>query len=102
MNTYNDDDGELVRIVIQASSYKAVYERRVYSLFDVFAALGGIYNSLFTIGFLFCAAFSYNLYLSSLIRKLYHFKARYDSELPKAKKSKKGNKGNSDDKGNNN
>ncbi|CDW77920.1 UNKNOWN [Stylonychia lemnae] len=78
INTYNDEDGELVKIVIQASSYKAVYERRVYSLFDVFAALGGIYNSLFTIGFLFCAAFSYNLYLSSLIRKLYHFKARFE------------------------
>lgn len=51
--------------------------------------MGGIYNSLFTIGFLFCAAFSYNLFLSSLIRKLYHFRARFDSELAKDKSKKK-------------
>lgn len=89
MNSYDETDGEIMKINLLASSSTAVYERKVYSLFDVFATLGGIYNSLFTLGFLFCSAFSYNLYLSSLIRKLYHFKARFESELPKNQKKKK-------------
>ena len=59
--------------------------------------LGGIYNSLFTIGFLFSGAFNYNLFLSSIISKLYYFKARFDSEIShkKDKKKKKGDKSDS-------
>jgi uncharacterized membrane protein YciS (DUF1049 family) len=57
----------------------------------MFALLGGIYNSLFTLGFVFCAAFNYNLFLSSIISKLYHFKARFESEISNKKNKKKKN-----------
>ena len=36
--------------------------------------------------------FSYNLMLSSIIRKLYHFKPRFESEVKKNKKKKKDKK----------
>jgi len=80
---------ELVRFTFLASQTSTFYQRSVYTIIQVFAYVGGVYNSLFTIGFLFCAAFSYNLYLSSLIRQLYHFRARFDSELPKKARAKK-------------
>ena len=80
-----------------ASTYNDYYERQVFSIVQMFAQLGGIYNSLFTIGFLFCGAFNYNLFLSSIISKLFYFKARFDSEIShkKDKKKKKGKKSDS-------
>eukprot|EP00347_Sterkiella_histriomuscorum_P022902 403336727 len=89
INSYDEIANDLIRINLVASVYTSIYESKIFTIFDVFAQIGGIYNSLFTLGFLFCAAFSYNLYLSSLIRKLYHFKARFFNELPKNKKDKK-------------
>jgi len=65
-----------------------VYDRRLFSILDVFSQIGGIYNSLFTLGFLFCAAFSYRLMMASLIRKVFHFKPRFQRELKKPKKKK--------------
>ena len=58
----------------------------------MFALLGGIYNSLYTMGFVYCAAFNYNLFLSSIIAKLYHFKPRFKSEISNKKNKKKKNK----------
>ena len=72
-----------------ASTYNDYYERQVFSIVQMFAQLGGIYNSLFTIGFLFCGAFNYNLFLSSIISKLFYFKARFDSEISHKKDKKK-------------
>lgn len=61
------------------------YDRKVFSVIDVFAIIGGIYKSLTVVGFLFCAAFSYDLFISSLIRQLFHFKPRFPNEFQKKK-----------------
>ena len=50
-----------------------VYEKVVFSLADMFSNAGGLFNSLFTLGFAFTATFSYRLFISSLIRQLFHF-----------------------------
>lgn len=47
--------------------------------------MGGIYKSLTIVGFLICAIFSYELLISSLIRKFFHFKPKYDNEFQKPK-----------------
>jgi len=39
-------------------------------------------------GYLFTMTFSYNLMMSSIIRKLYAFNARFASEITKKKKKK--------------
>jgi hypothetical protein len=44
---------------------------------------------MFTIGFLFNAAFSYRLLMSSLIRKLFHFEAKTKEERKRSIKKKK-------------
>lgn len=48
--------------------------------------LGGMFSSLSVIGLIFSMTFSYNLLLSSLIRKLYHFKPKFEKEIKKKKK----------------
>ena len=44
------------------------------------------------IGLIFTRIFSYNLMLSSIIRKLYHFKPKFESEVKVKKKKTKGKK----------
>ena len=65
---------------LRTSREQSVFTRNVYSVYDIFAQIGGIWNSLMFIGLIFCAAFEYNLFLSSLIRKLFHFPARFEKE----------------------
>jgi hypothetical protein len=59
------------------------------SLVDVLGDLGGMFSSLSLIGLILNLTFSYDLLLSSLIRKLYHFKPRFDEEMKKKKKKSK-------------
>ena len=58
-------------------------------MFDALSRLGGVYSAMFTGGYMFTAAFSYKLLMSSLIGKLFHFRARFPEELKKKKKKKK-------------
>ena len=56
-------------------------------------SLGGLFSSLSVLGMSFGKVFGYNLMLSSMIRKLYHFKPRFEEEVKKKKdKKKKGGK----------
>lgn len=54
--------------------------------------LGGLFSSFSVIGMSTGKVFGYNLMLSSMIRKLYHFKPRFEAEVKKKKKKKKGGK----------
>jgi len=55
--------------------------------------MGGLFSSLSVIGMSTGKVFGYNLMLSSMIRKLYHFKPRFEAEIKKKKnKKKKGGK----------
>ena len=63
------------------------YKRTKYNLIDILSELGGLFNSFYLLGFAFTISFSYNLFLSSIIRASYHFKARYPEELKKSKKA---------------
>ena len=61
------------------------YTRTKYNLLNILAELGGIFNSFYLIGYAFTISFSYNLMMSSIIRKLYLFKAKFESEKKKPK-----------------
>ena len=56
------------------------YQRTKFNLIDILTAVGGLFNSVFLIGFAFTISFSYNLFLSSIIRQVYHFRAKFDVE----------------------
>ena len=64
------------------------YQRTKYNLIDILSELGGLYSSLYLIGFAFTISFSYDLFISSIIRVIYHFPARFDSEIAKKKNKK--------------
>ena len=66
-----------------------LYKRTKYNLLGVLSEIGGIFNSFYLIGFAFTLLFSYNLMMSSLIRSMYFFRAKFPSELKKDKKGKK-------------
>jgi hypothetical protein len=63
-----------------------VYERKYYDIFSVLSVAGGLYSSIFLIGFAFTIMFSYNLMMSSLIRRMYAFKPKFPSERTSKKK----------------
>ena len=48
-------------------------------------SVGGTWTSLSAIGLVFTLLFSYNLMMSSLIRKLYYFNAKFPGEIKKKK-----------------
>ena len=60
-------------------------------MLDVLTTIGGLFSSLSVIGAGLTKVFGYNLFLSSLIRQLYHFKPRFENEV-KAEKQKKSKK----------
>ena len=62
-------------------------------MIGILTELGGLFNSFYLLGFAFTISFSYNLFLSSIIRAIYHFHAKFDEEIKKPKKKgKKGSK----------
>ena len=79
----------MFEVRLQQNSVYRQYERTLYNIIDVLTDLGGMFSSLTLIGLAFNLTFSYNLLLSSLIRKLYHFKPRFDSEIKKKKQKDK-------------
>lgn len=78
MASSNQDD--LLTFKLLASSQSIVIERKLYSVVDIFAQIGGIKTSLMFAGLLFCAAFQQTLFQASLIRGLFHFPARFEGE----------------------
>jgi len=62
------------------------YSRTYLTIIDVMISIGGTWTSLSAIGLGFNLLFSYNLMMSSLIRRLYYFKAKFPGEIKKKKK----------------
>lgn len=78
-----------MRYVFTENTVYREYQRTKFNLIELFTELGGLFNSFYILGFAFTISFSYNLFLSSIIRIVYHFPARFDSELKKKKKKSK-------------
>ena len=84
-----DTNGRLLQYRFRESMLYIEYSRSYLKLSAVLSSLGGTYSSLYLIGYGFTVLFSYNLMLSSIIRQLYYFKPRFESEKPKKKDKKK-------------
>ena len=74
-------------IMVQEFMYTE-FKRTKFNILTVLYEVGGLFTSLNLIGFFFTISFSYNLMMSSLIRKLYWFEGRFKGETRKI-----GNKG---------
>lgn len=64
------------------------YTRTYYNIGTLLTTVGGLWTSLNGVGLGFNALFSYNLLMSSIIRKMYNFTAKYPDEREKQKKKK--------------
>ena len=91
MNLQLTDDGTgvmLQYIFSEASTY-IEYSRARFNLIDVLSQVGSLYNPFYLAGYFFTMTFSYNLMMSSIIRKLYAFNARFASEVKDRTKKRK-------------
>lgn len=84
-----DNPSNLLEYQFREYPIYSKYSRTYVSIFDVMISVGGTWTSLSAIGLVFTLLFSYNLMMSSLIRKLYYFNAKYPGELKKKEKKEK-------------
>lgn len=70
-----------LQYTFREGNFYSIYIRHYYDIFAVLAVSGGIYSSVFLIGYAFTMLFSYNLMMSSLIRKLYSFAPKFPEEM---------------------
>ena len=52
-DSYNEGDGHIISIYIRLDNNYDIYTRKIYSVLELLAELGGLYRSLFVIGLLF-------------------------------------------------
>lgn len=85
----DEGTGVMLRYVFNEASTYIEYKRARYNIIDVLSEVGSLYNPVQMGGYIFTMTFSYNLMMSSIIRKLYSFNARFESEIKDRKKKKK-------------
>jgi len=64
---YNDSDGLLISIFLRVDSHSASYDREVYSILEFLGDLGGLYSSLFVIGFYVITFVTERLFVSQIL-----------------------------------
>lgn len=83
--TYDDkyypDERVMISIFIRLDNREVSYDRKVYSLFEFLGDLGGLYQSLFVIGFILVTYFVERIFVSSILRQIYQIK-KLDGEEP--------------------
>jgi hypothetical protein len=71
---FNFNSQAYVAIYFKMSQISEVYERTVFTLFDMFGLLGGVFGILSTFGFIIVSSLSVKLFNNSLLSKLYQIK----------------------------
>ena len=80
----NSED-EFLSVFIRLDSTAETYDRRVYSISDLLAQVGGIYQSVFFIGVLFIGIFSERMFISSILRKIYQLDTIRENQMKEKK-----------------
>lgn len=89
INRFDKIKGNLIQYDFQPALYNKVYQRQAFTIFDALSRLGGVYSALFTSGLIFTSIFSYKLFMSSLIGRLFHFRPLGKKDTKKLKKRPK-------------
>ncbi len=71
----------MLQYIFEEANKYTEYSRAKFNLIDLLTEVGGIWNSVYLGGYMFTILFSYNLMMSSIIRKLYGFKAKFEEEM---------------------
>ena len=78
---YNKNERQLGIFYLRFDSQYSMYTRRIYSIMDFLGDIGGMYSSLFFLGYICVSFFSHRLFISAILKQLYQVK-----EIPKTTK----------------
>jgi hypothetical protein len=72
MRTYDDsnfkEDDPLVEIFLRYDPKFEVYERKIYSFLELLGDIGGLWQSLFIIGYVSVNFIAYRIFVASILR----------------------------------
>lgn len=80
-NVYNASDGVILNYVFILSQEYDLYERSVFTLFDMLGLLGGVYEICIITGCFLVKTLTKRLFYSSLLSNLYEIKTSEYSEM---------------------
>jgi hypothetical protein len=76
---YNSKDSYIAAVYIRYDSEYSTYQRRIYSIMDLLGDVGGLYSSLFSIGYLLICFLNHRMFISAILKRIYQVK-NYQNE----------------------
>lgn len=77
---YEKNDSTWVSVTIEMDPNLLMYERSVYTIFDLLSDLGGLNGILMTIFGLICATWNYNAFDNRMVKRLFKIR-KPESEI---------------------
>ena len=74
------DDGLFFSLYFRKDREITTYKLKVDNILDWLAYVGGFYKALFGIGYVFVSIFGYNIFVSSIMKRLYYFEDEEELE----------------------
>lgn len=71
---YSDKDGYIVAVYLRSDRMFDKYERQVYDILTFLGDIGGLTEALISIGSLIVGFFTQKLFMSKIVRKIYHIR----------------------------
>ena len=75
---YSDSDGYIVAVYMRSDKLFDKYERQVYDILTFLGDIGGLTEALISIGTLIVGFFTQKMFMSKIVRKIYHIR-NYDN-----------------------
>lgn len=69
----NQTSDTYLSVYFRKDSKFQIYDRRVQNIYDWLAYIGGFWKSIFAVGVLMSSLMGYNIFVSSIMRRLYYF-----------------------------
>ena len=70
-DVYVEKDGYIATFYLRYDSQYNTYERRIYSILDLLGDIGGLYSSLYFLGYFLIGFINHRLFISAILRQLY-------------------------------
>ena len=79
---YEKNDNTWISVTVEVDPNLMMYERSVYTVFDMMSDIGGLNGILMTICALICTTWNYNAFDNRMVQRLFKIKKR-ESEIEK-------------------
>ena len=71
---YRPQDSFIAAVFFRYDPKYSTYQRRIYSIMDLLGDIGGLYSSLFSIGYLLICFFNHRMFISAILKRIYQVK----------------------------